>query len=182
MHMDEGMIRSEALVFAKKNHSSLYVSQRVPVESNTVRNDPDKHRQSKLEAAFLNYCIVHQSLPDGWELLNDYRFVDEFYGRLFGILKNLSESGNPLSDKLIEEKLSSEDIIHFARLRMESGQLGTIPKEEYILPMKRIYLQDEYRLHTKRAQELMITDPNKAREEQLLCIKLSREIMTLGKV
>ena len=116
------------------------------------------------------------------ELLNDYRFVDEFYGRLFGILKNLSESGNPLSDKLIEEKLSSEDIIHFARLRMESGQLGTIPKEEYILPMKRIYLQDEYRLHTKRAQELMITDPNKAREEQLLCIKLSREIMTLGKV
>lgn len=182
MHMDEGMIRSEALVFAKKNHSSLYVSQRVPAESDTVRNDPDKQRQSKLEAAFLNYCIVHQSLPDGWELLNDYRFVDEFYGRLFGILKNLSESGNPLSDKLIEEKLSSEDIIHFARLRMESGQLGTIPKEEYILPMKRIYLQDEYRLHTKRAQELMITDPNKAREEQLLCIKLSREIMTLGKV
>lgn len=75
--------------------------------------------------------------------------------------------------------LPREDISRLAKLRMEGDQPGLVPKEEYIWPMKKIYLQEEYRVHTQKVQELMSTDPEKAREEQLICIQISKEIMAL---
>lgn len=57
--------------------------------------------------------------------------------------------------------LPREDISRLAKLRMEGDQPGSVPKEEYIWPMKKIYLQEEYRVHTQKVQELMSTDPEK---------------------
>lgn len=181
MHMDEGMIRSEALVYSRKNHSKVYISQNVPSETETIDNNPDKKRQKMLEAGLLNYCINYHSFPEGWDELDDYRFVDDFHGRVADILKELNQKGIPFSDGSVEDNLSEDDISRFAELRMKEEDHGMIPREEYIIPMKKIFLQEEYRMHTKRAQELMVSDPEKAREEQLLCIRLSREILALGK-
>ncbi|MEE3452115.1 DNA primase [Dialister sp.] len=181
MHMDEGMIRSEALVYSRKNHSRVYISQNVPSEAETIDNNPDKKRQKMLEAGLLNYCINYHSFPEGWEELDDYHFADDFYGKVADILRELSRKGISFFDGAIEENLAEEDISRFAELRMKEDEPGLVPKEEYIIPLKKIFLQEEYRMHTKRAQELMVTDPEKARDEQLLCIRLSREIMALGK-
>lgn len=181
MHMDEGMIRSEALVYSRKNHSRVYISQNVPSEAETIDNNPDKKRQKMLEAGLLNYCINYHSFPEGWEELDDYHFADDFHEKVADILRELSRKGISFSDGAIEENLAEEDISRFAELRMKEDEHGLVPKEEYIIPMKKIFLQEEYRMHTKRAQELMVTDPEKARDEQLLCIRLSREIMALGK-
>lgn len=46
--------------------------------------------------------------------------------------------------------------------------------------MRKIYLQNEYKFHTQRAAELMESDPQKAKEEQLTCIRLSEEIRLIG--
>ncbi|MGN0953955.1 DNA primase [Dialister sp.] len=179
MHMDEGMIRSEALIYAKKNNSSIYISPKVPVEKEEVELNPLKKRQKLLEAGLLNYCLVYHMLPEGWEELSHYQFADPFYGRLFSLLKEIHEKGMPLTAETVEGMLPREDIGLLARLRMNGEQPGSVPKEEYIWPMKKIYLQEEYRIHTQKAQELMNSDPQKAREEQLLCIQLSREILAL---
>lgn len=179
MHMDEGMIRSEALIYAKKNNSSIYISPKVPVEQEEVELNPLKKRQRLLEAGLLNYCLVYHMLPEGWEELSHYQFADPFYGRLFSLLKEIHEKGMPLTAETVEGMLPREDIGLLARLRMNGEQPGSVPKEEYIWPMKKIYLQEEYRIHTQKAQELMNSDPQKAREEQLLCIQLSREILAL---
>lgn len=179
MHMDEGMIRSEALIYAKKNNSSIYISPKVPVEKEEVELNPLKKRQKLLEAGLLNYCLVYHMLPEGWEELSHYQFADPFYGRLFSLLKEIHEKGKPLTAETVEGMLPREDIGLLARLRMNGEQPGSVPKEEYIWPMKKIYLQEEYRIHTQKAQELMNSDPQKAREEQLLCIQLSREILAL---
>lgn len=179
MHMDEGMIRSEALVYAKKNRSDMYISQSVPVEKEAVDLNPLKKRQRLLEAGFLNYCLIYQMLPDGWEELSNYRFADEFHGRLFSLMKEMKEKQLPLTAEAVEGMLPREDISRLAKLRMEGDQPGSVPKEEYIWPMKKIYLQEEYRVHTQKVQELMNRDPEKAREEQLICIQISKEIMAL---
>lgn len=39
MHMDEGMIRSEALAYAKKNHSNIYISQKTQKELPEIDSD-----------------------------------------------------------------------------------------------------------------------------------------------
>ena len=54
-----------------------------------------------------------------------------------------------------------------------------VPFEEFIRPLRRIHLQNEYKLHTQRAAELMNTNPEEAKKEQLKCIQLSREIRLL---
>lgn len=180
MHMDEGMIRSEALVYARKNNSSVYISQKIPVEKEESSADPQKNRQKMLEEGLLNYCLTYHVLPEGWEELETYQFADDFHERLFNICKGLHKDGIALTAEQIENKLPREDIARLAKIQMKEETPGTVPKEEYILPMKKIYLQEEYRIHTKRAQELLSSDPEKAREEQLLCIRISKDIMMLG--
>ncbi|WP_288264991.1 DNA primase [uncultured Dialister sp.] len=179
MHMDEGMIRSEALIYARKNKSNVYISQNMPVEKEELDLNPLKKRQRLLEAGFLNYCLIYHMLPEGYEELNRYQFADEFHGRLFALLEEMKAKNMPLTEEAVEGQLPREDISRLAKLRMEGEQPGSVPREEYIWPMKKIYLQEEYRIHTKKAQELISSDPAKAREEQLLCIQLSKEILAL---
>mgnify|MGYP005904770001 CR=1 FL=1 len=179
MHMDEGMIRSEALVYARKNNSNVYISQKVPVEKEKLDVNPLKKRQRMLESGFLNYCLTYHTLPEGWEDLQQYRFADDFYGRLFNILRKLQEEGGPATAEAVQSRLEREDIEKLAKLQMGADSAGAVPREEYIWPMKKIYLQEEYKIHTERAQALLSSDPEKAREEQLLCIRLSKEILAL---
>jgi DNA primase len=40
--MDEGMIRSEALIYARKNKSNVYISQNMPVEKEELDLNPLK--------------------------------------------------------------------------------------------------------------------------------------------
>ena len=181
MHMDEGMIRSEALIYARKNKSNVYISQKVPVEQETVQVNPLQKKQRLLEGGLLKYCLHYHRLPEGLEELGSYKFADDFYGRLFEICKEIGANGAPITEEAVEGRLSREDVEKLGRLLMDGDQPGSIPKEEYIWPMKKIYLQEEYRIHTQRAQELLMSDPEKAKEEQLLCIRLSKEILALGR-
>lgn len=179
LHMDEGMIRSEALAFARKNKSKVYISQATTVEADTAPVSSTTKRQKLLEAGFLRYCLHYHMLPEGWENLQDYAFADEFHQRLFTILEMLPPG--ELTAEKVEEMLPREDIPRLAALQMNEEEVGSVPMEEYILPLKKIYLQNEYQTHTKKAQELMTTNPEEAKKEQLLCIQLSREIMKLGR-
>ena len=181
MHMDEGMIRSEALVYARKNKSNVYISQKVPLEKEEVTLSPLTKKQRLLEAGLLKFCLLYHRLPEGVEELVNYKFADEFHKRLYAVFQDLSSAGIPITREVVEGKLEREDIEKLARLLMDGDQPGSIPKEEYIWPMKKIYLQEEYRIHTQKAQELMNSDPEKAKEEQLLCIRLTKEILNLGK-
>lgn len=176
MHMDEGMIRSEALSFARKNHSDIYISQKTPVEAQTVDQSPMVKKQKLLEAGFLKYCFRYRILPEGWEALKTYTFIDDFHQEVFHILEELQ---GDISEEAVEAKLPREEVPRLAALLMNGEQPGSVPQEEYIRPLQKMHLQKEYRLHTQKVQELMVTDPEAARKEQLLCIQLSREIMKL---
>ena len=80
---------------------------------------------------------------------------------------------------MIEAGLTREEIEKLAALHMNEEQTGLVPREEYILPLRRIFLQDEYRKHTENVQTLMRSDPELAKKEQLICIQLSKEIISL---
>lgn len=179
LHMDEGMIRSEALSYARKNHSDMYISQKTPLEAPTADNSPMAKKQRLLEAGFLKYCLRYHMLPEGWEALQAYSFIDDFHQELFCIL---TQPGLEITQEAVESQLPREDVPKLAQLIMDGEQPGSVPQEEYIRPLKQIYLQKEYRLHTQKVQELMNTNPEEARKEQMICIQLSREIMELGKM
>ncbi len=179
LHMDEGMIRSEALAFARKNHSEIYISQKTPLEAPTADAAPQVRKQKKLEAGLLKYCLRYHLLPEGFEELKTYPFADPFHQRLYDAIAAME--GVEITQDALEEKLPREDIPLLASLSMDEDEVGMVPKEEYIWPLQKIYLQKEYRLHTQKVQELMTSDPEAAKKEQLICIQLSKDIMNLGK-
>lgn len=178
MYMDEGLIRSEALSYARKNNSQIYISQNVTVQEEGDKLTPLQKRQKVLEIGFLKYCLIHKKLPQGAEILNDYKFVDDFHGKLFHILVQLSST---FTENDIEEKLEREEISKLATLEMNMEQPSMAPMEDYIWPLKKIHLQNEYLIHTNLVQEYMDKDPEKAKEEQLKCMQIYKEIINLGK-
>lgn len=181
MNMDEGLIRSEALRYARKNNSNIFISQKQSDFSKQVDIEvsQDLKKQKLLEEGFLRYCLVNNHLPEGWELLKNYEFIDDFHKELFKILESLSKEGFIKSE--VENLLPRKYVSQLAKLFMNSDVIGNVPMEEYIRPLKKIHLQKEYRIHTKRAAEFLETDPQKARSEQLICIKLNEEIRDLSK-
>lgn len=179
MHMDEGIIRSEALTFARKNHSHIYISDKVTADGQDSTERPADKRQGRLETGFIRYCLAHGFLPEGWETLKNYRFSVPFLGKLFEIF---SQDPKNISQTYLERHLDRNDIEKLAELQMEEEQTSLVPLEDYIWPLKRIYLQNEYRIHTENAQKLLLTDPAQAKEEQLLCVKLNKEIIALGRM
>ena len=105
-------------------------------------------------------------------------FADEFLGRLYDVLKQAGK-GN-ITVEYAEARLERSDLEQLAQLMMTDYHGVAEPYEEYIRPMRKIYLQNEYKFHTQRAAELMESDPQKAKEEQLTCIRLSEEIRLIG--
>ncbi|MDK8253623.1 MAG: DNA primase [Dialister micraerophilus] len=181
MQMDEGLIRSEALRYARKKNSNVFISQKQSekIKSEDYETKYNMKRQKLLEEGFFRYCLFNNKLPEGWELLKKYEFADDFHKELFRILEKLSETN--ITEKETEKLLPREYVPRLAELLMNSNSVGNLPMEEYIRPLKKVYLQREYRVHTQRVAELLETDPQKAREEQLICIKLSEEIRNLSK-
>lgn len=177
MHMDEGMIRSEALAYAKKNHSNIYISQKTQKELPEIDSDVIVKKRKLLEDGLLKYCIKYLVFPSEAEELDSYRFCDPFNQKLYDLLKSFN--GQPFTIGMIEAGLTREEIEKLAALHMNEEQTGLVPREEYILPLRRIFLQDEYRKHTENVQTLMRSDPELAKKEQLICIQLSKEIMSL---
>ena len=117
-------------------------------------------------------------LPEGWELLKNYPFTSPFRQRLFDAMKSME---GEITEQAVEGKLLREDIPLLAELAMEGDPPGSVPQEEYIWPLMKMYLQKEYRIHTEKVQSLMTSDPEEARKEQMICIRLSKEIMALGR-
>lgn len=177
MHMDEGMIRSEALAYAKKNHSNIYISQKTQKELPEIDSDVIVKKRKLLEDGLLKYCIKYLVFPSEAEELDSYQFCDPFNQKLYDLLKSFN--GQPFTIGMIEAGLTREEIEKLAALHMNEEQTGLVPREEYILPLRRIFLQDEYRKHTENVQTLMRSDPELAKKEQLICIQLSKEIMSL---
>ena len=179
MHMDEGMIRSEALSFARKNHSNMYISQKTPLEGPSMNStaSPMIKKQKLLEEGFLKYCLRYHTMPMGWEEMKSYSFIEPFHQTVFNIMVTL---GNHITEERVESQLPREDVARLAAMSMGGDPPGAVPLEEYIWPLKKMYLQKEYRIHTEKVQQLMDTHPEEARKEQLICIKLSQEIMKLG--
>lgn len=178
LHMDEGLIRSEAIRYTKKNNSHVYISPNVYGEERTGTVRSNDGRQRRLEQELLKYCLVSHILPEGFDSLEKYSFADEFLGRLYDVLKQAGK-GN-ITVEYAEARLERSDLEQLAQLMMTDYHGVAEPYEEYIRPMRKIYLQNEYKFHTQRAAELMESDPQKAKEEQLTCIRLSEEIRLIG--
>lgn len=181
MKMDEGLIRSEALRYAGKKNSNIFISQKRSESVKLQESDFSQNtkKQKFLEEGFLRYCLLNNQLPEGWRLLKKYEFSDNFNKMLFEILENLNEKSISMSE--VEKLLPREYVSKLAELIMDSENVGVLPMEEYIRPLKKIYLQKEYRIHTQRAAELLETNPQEARKEQLICMKLNEEIRDLSK-
>lgn len=179
MHMDEGLIRSEAMRYTRKNRSKIYISNVQPGGDIAQNTEPGQERQKSLEEGLLRYCITYGQIPEGFAELTSYTFADDFNGRLFSVIESLGE-GN-ITREAVEGKLSREDVERLASLLMQTAALASVPMEAYIHPLKKLYLQNEYRIHTRRVSEFLETDPDAAREEQMICIRLSNEIRKLGR-
>lgn len=178
MHMDEGLIRSEAMRYTRKHRTGIYIPSAPPDTAEIPEGGGGQKRRKSLEEGLLRYCLTYGRLPDGWEALASYPFADPFHGRLFSVIQGLRDVG--ITRKAVEGALVREDVERLASLLMQTAPLAPVPMEAYIRPLRRLYLQEEYRVHTRRVSELLETDPEAAREEQMICIQLSKEIRELG--
>lgn len=177
LHMDEGMIRSEAIRYTAKNHSNIYISQKVQEESKGASDNLNQEKQFNLEQGLFHYCLSKHILPSGFEQLKKYSFANDFHQKLYGILESFR--GRDIDIENIEPLLERSEFEILAQLMMKEYGEHMNAYEEYIRPLRKIYLQNEYVMHTQKAAELINVDPVKAKEEQLKCINLSNEIRLL---
>lgn len=177
LHMDEGMIRSEAFRYTKKNNGQIYISQHIRREDKTKLTNTNDEKQMKLEEGLLRYCLSTRTLPKEFNQLETYSFIEPFHERLYKVLQKTENIG--ISTENAEAYLDREDIEKMAKLLVTEREDKGVPLEEFIRPLKKIYLQNEYKIHTKRAAELMDINQEEAKKEQLRCIELSREIRLL---
>lgn len=178
LHMDEGLIRSEAIRYTKKSKSHIYISPNVRGQGTAPALSGSNIRQKKLEQELMQYCLANHTRPKGFEYLKEYSFADDFLGRLYAVLEKADKEN--ITAEYAESQLERSDLENLAKLMMNEYHNSADPYEEYIRPLRKIYLQNEYKLHTQRAAELMESDPQKAKEEQVICIRLSEEIRLNG--
>ena len=176
LHMDEGLIRSEAIRYTKENHSKVYISPRTNSDEIGALSKDVSQKQCKMECEILRYCLIHRMFPEELALLDNYQFTLPFYDRLYKILKSMK--GQEISVEKVEMQLGRDETQELAKLMLQENNREIILKE-YIRLLRKIYLQNEYKYHTKRASELMITNPEEAKKEQMICIELSNEIRLL---
>lgn len=176
MRLDEGLIRSEAVRYVKKNHSPVYISAAEHTEETETR---ESKKRILLEEGFLRYCLAFHVFPDSWEEMKNFSYVSPFCRRLEEAMLAVREEGRELSAKTVQQKLDEEDVAHLAALLMKEEYEIAVPWEEYVRPLKLGQLQKEYREHTERANRLAPEDPEESKKEMLACIRLSREIRVL---
>lgn len=176
MRLDEGLIRSEATRYVKKNNKTTYIAPRGEAAGEETH---ESTKQSRLEESFLRYCILFRKAPSVWEEMKDFRYTTDFCTRLAEALERLAAAGRAIDESSVQQEMAEDDMPALAALLMRGEETAAVPWEEYIRPLKLGELQKEYKLHTERANALSAEDPEKSREEMLACIRLSREIRAL---
>lgn len=176
MRLDEGLIRSEATRYVKKNNKTTYIAPRGEATGEEMH---ESTKQSRLEESFLRYCILFRKAPSAWEEMKDFRYTNAFCTRLSEVLERLAAAGSPIDATSVQQEMPEDDVPKLAALLMSGEETAAVPWEEYIRPLKLGELQKEYKLHTERANALSAEDPEKSREEMLACIRLSRQIRAL---
>lgn len=182
LKVDEGLVRNEARLFARKNNPRVYISQRVQNITESVEEDKEKEKIEALEKAIIRYCFITGRRPDGWEYLSTHTFSNAFCGRMYGILATLYAAGQPWTKENAQGLMEHEDMEYLAPLLVKEGRIAISPWEEYIRPLVILTLQKEYRVHTEKAAEMLRQgQKQEAAEEQLLCLKINRQIRNLRK-
>lgn len=182
LKVDEGLVRNEARLFARKNNPRVYISQRVQNITESVEEDKEKEKIEALEKAIIRYCFIAGRRPDGWEYLSTHTFSNAFCGRMYGILATLYAAGQPWTKENAQGLMEHEDMEYLAPLLVKEGRIAISPWEEYIRPLVILTLQKEYRVHTEKAAEMLRQGKKQeAAEEQLLCLKINRQIRNLRK-
>ena len=182
LKVDEGLVRNEARLFARKNNPRVYISQRVQNITESVEEDKEKEKIEALEKAIIRYCFITGRHPDGWEYLRTHTFSNAFCGRMYGILATLYAAGQPWTKENAQGLMEHEDMECLAPLLVKEGRIAISPWEEYIRPLVILTLQKEYRVHTEKAAEMLRQGKKQeAAEEQLLCLKINRQIRNLRK-
>ena len=182
LKVDEGLVRNEARLFARKNNPRVYISQRVQNITESVEEDKEKEKIEALEKAIIRYCFITGRRPDGWEYLSTHTFSNAFCGRMYGILDTLYAAGQPWTKENAQGLMEHEDMEYLAPLLVKEGRIAISPWEEYIRPLVILTLQKEYRVHTEKAAEMLRQGKKQeAAEEQLLCLKINRQIRNLRK-
>ncbi len=176
LRLDEGLVRSEAARFIKKKNSQMYVPKSRREEQGETAA---KSKQSALEEGFLRYCISCKKSPAAWEEMKTFSYSDPFHARLAEALTEAAAEGTP-DARSVEARLAPEDVEKLAALLMKDTYIAAVPEEEYVRPLHLLQLQEEYKAHTEKANDLSSSDPQAAKEEMLACIRLSREIRALG--
>ena len=180
LKVDEGLVRNEARLFARKNNPRVYISQRVQNITESV--EEDKEKIEALEKAIIRYCFITGRRPDGWEYLSTHTFSNAFCGRMYGILATLYAAGQPWTKENAQGLMEHEDMEYLAPLLVKEGRIAISPWEEYVRPLVILTLQKEYRVHTEKAAEMLRQGKKQeAAEEQLLCLKINRQIRNLRK-
>ena len=180
LKVDEGLVRNEARLFARKNNPRVYISQRVQNMTESV--EEDKEKIEALEKAIIRYCFITGRRPDGWEYLSTHTFSNAFCGRMYGILATLYAAGQPWTKENAQGLMEHEDMEYLAPLLVKEGRIAISPWEEYVRPLVILTLQKEYRVHTEKAAEMLRQGKKQeAAEEQLLCLKINRQIRNLRK-
>lgn len=182
LKVDEGLVRNEARLFARKNNPRVYISQRVQNMTESVEEDKEKEKIEALEKAIIRYCFITGRRPDGWEYLSTHTFSNASCGRMYGILATLYAAGQPWTKENAQGLMEHEDMEYLAPLLVKEGRIAISPWEEYIRPLVILTLQKEYRVHTEKAAEMLRQGKKQeAAEEQLLCLKINRQIRNLRK-
>lgn len=182
LKVDEGLVRNEARLFARKNNPRVYISQRVQNMTESVEEDKEKEKIEALEKAIIRYCFITGRHPDGWEYLSTHTFSNAFCGRMYGILATLYAAGQPWTKENAQGLMEHEDMEYLAPLLVKEGRIAISPWEEYIRPLVILTLQKEYWVHTEKAAEMLRQGKKQeAAEEQLLCLKINRQIRNLRK-
>lgn len=182
LKVDEGLVRNEARLFARKNNPRVYISQRVQNITESVEEDKEKEKIEALEKTIIRYCFITGRRPDGWEYLSTHTFSNAFCGRMYGILATLYAAGQPWTKENAQGLMEHEDMEYLAPLLVKEGRIAISPWEEYIRPLVILTLQKEYRVHTEKAAEMLRQGKKQeAAEEQLLCLKINRQIRNLRK-
>lgn len=182
LKVDEGLVRNEARLFARKNNPRVYISQRVQNITESVEEDKEKEKIEALEKAIIRYCFITGRRPDGWEYLSTHTFSNAFCGRVYGILATLYAAGQPWTKENAQGLMEHEDMEYLAPLLVKEGRIAISLWEEYIRPLVILTLQKEYRVHTEKAAEMLRQGKKQeAAKEQLLCLKINRQIRNLRK-
>ena len=101
---------------------------------------------------------------------------------MYGILATLYAAGQPWTKENAQGLMEHEDMEYLAPLLVKEGRIAISPWEEYIRPLVILTLQKEYRVHTEKAAEMLRQGKKQeAAKEQLLCLKINRQIRNLRK-